>query len=105
MTTEEMIEIFLDKGAWAYKVLNKNTVEGRKLYTHQPVEIEGHIFTCYREYTAYKMGEFLNESLPEAEVIVTLDGNNSTIEIVISDEEQQAINSKMYRLLKEWKFV
>lgn len=51
------------------------------------------------------MGEFLNESLPEAEVIVTLDGNNSTIEIVISDEEQQAINSKMYRLLKEWKFV
>lgn len=56
MTTEEMIEIFLDKGAWAYKVLNKNTVEGRKLYMHQPVEIEGHIFTCYREYTAYKNG-------------------------------------------------
>lgn len=105
MTTEEIIEIFLDKGAWGYKVLNKNTVEGRKLYMHQPVEIEGYIFTCYREYTAYKMGEFLKENLPEAGVVVTLDGNNSTIEIVISDEEQQEINLKMYRLLKEWKFI
>lgn len=105
MTTEEMIEIFLDKGAWAYKVLNKNTVEGRKLYRHIPVEIEGYIFTCYREYSAFKMGEFLKENLPEAGVVVTLDGNDSTIELTIDDDEQQKINSKMYLLLKQWKFV
>lgn len=105
MTTEEMVEIFLDKGTWAYKTLNKNTVEGRKLWRHEPVEIEGHVFTCFREYTAYKMGEFFKDNLPEAEVVVTLDGNNSTIELTVSDEEQQIINSKMYVLLKQWNFV
>lgn len=105
MTTEKMIEIFLDKGAWAYKLLNKNTPEGRRLYTHQPVEIEGHVFTCYREYSAFKMGNFLKENLPEAEVVVTLDSNNSTIEITVSDEEQRKINQKMYSLLKQWNFV
>lgn len=35
MTTEEMVEIFLDKGAWAYKVLNKNTPEGNFIRTNQ----------------------------------------------------------------------
>lgn len=105
MTTEEMVEIFLDKGAWAYKVLNRNTREGKRLYQHKPVEIEGHVFTCYREYSAFKMGEFLKDNLPEAEVVVTLDGNDSTIEITVSDEEQQKINSKMYGFLKEWNFV
>ena len=72
---------------------------------HQPAEIEGHIFTCYREYSAFKMGEFLKDNLPEAEVVVTLDGNDSTIEITISDEEQQKINSRMYGFLKKWNFV
>ena len=105
MTTEEMIELFLDKGAWAYKVLNKNTPEGSKLYRHITVEIEGHTFTCFREYSAFKMGNFLKENLPEAEVVVTLDGNDSTIEITVSDEEQQLINERMYNFLKQWKFV
>ena len=105
MTTEDMIEIFLEKGEWAYKKLNKKSVEGNKLYRHIPVEIEGHVFSCYREYTAYKMGEFLHENLTEAQVTVTLDGKDSTIEITVSDEEQQQINQKMYSYLKEWKFV
>lgn len=105
MTTEEMVELFLDKGAWAYKVLNKNTPEGSKLYRHIPVEIEGHTFTCFREYSAFKMGNFLKENLPEAEVVVTLDGNDSTIEITVSDEEQRLINERMYNFLKQWKFV
>lgn len=51
------------------------------------------------------MGNFLKENLPEAEVVVTLDGNDSTIEITVSDEEQQLINERMYNFLKQWKFV
>ena len=51
------------------------------------------------------MGEFLKENLLEAGVVVTLDGNDSIVELTIDDNEQQKINSKMYSLLKEWKFV
>lgn len=105
MTTEAMISIFIEKGTWAYKKLNKDTKEGMRLYMHEPVDIEGHTFTCFREYATYKMGLFLTENLPEANVTVTLDGKDSTIEIEVSDEEQQEINRKMYRFLKEWNFV
>lgn len=105
MTTEDMIEVFIEKGTFAYKKLNKNTKEGMKLYRHEKVEIEGQVFTCFREYAIYKMGEFLKENLPEAYVEVTLDGNDSTILLEVSDEEQQKVNTKMYSYLKEWNFV
>lgn len=105
MTTEDMIEVFLEKGTWAYKKLNKNTKEGMKLYRHEKVEIEGQVFTCFREYATYKMSEFLKENLPEAYVEVTLNGNDSTILLEVSDEEQQKVNAKMYSYLKEWNFV
>lgn len=105
MTTEDMIEVFIEKGTWAYKKLNKNTKEGMKLYRHEKVEIEGQVFTCFREYATYKMGEFLKETLHEAYVEVTLGGNDSTILLEVSDEEQQKVNTKMYSYLKEWKFV
>ena len=105
MTTEDMIEVFIEKGTSAYKKLNKNTKEGMKLYRHEKVEIEGQLFTCFREYATYKMVEFLKENLPEAYVEVTLNGNDSTILLEVSDEEQQKVNAKMYSYLKEWNFV
>ena len=105
MTTEDMIEVFIEKGTCAYKKLNKNTKEGMKLYRHEKVEIEGQLFNCFREYATYKMGEFLKENLPEAYVEVTLDGNDSIILLEVSDEEQQKVNTKMYSYLKEWNFV
>ena len=54
MTTEDLLEALISSGVKAYKKLNKNTPEGRKLNRHESVAIEGVEFTCWREYAVYK---------------------------------------------------
>ena len=41
MTTEDLLEALISSGVKAYKKLNKNTPEGRKLNRHENVTIEG----------------------------------------------------------------
>ena len=40
MTTEDLLEALISSGVKAYKKLNKNTPEGRKLNRHENVTIE-----------------------------------------------------------------
>lgn len=101
MTTEEMIEEYISKGVKAYKKLNRNTPEGRKLERKEPVTIEGIEFSCWREYATYKVAECIHETLPEVKIDVELDGNNSTIQIEVDKQEQRTLNHRMYKFLTE----
>ena len=101
MTTEDLLEELISAGVKAYKKLNKNTPEGKKLNRHESVTIEGVEFTCWREYAVYKTAEYIAEIIPPEQVEVTLDGNSSVIEVTCDDKEQQEINSKLYLFLKK----
>lgn len=101
MTTEDLIEELISSGIKAYKKLNKNTPEGRKLDRHENVTIEGVEFTYWREYAVYKTAEYISEIIPPKQVEVTLDGNDSVLTIICDEEEQLEINRKLYLFLKK----
>lgn len=100
MTTEDLLEELISSGVRAYKKLNRNTKEGRKLSRHESVIIEGQEFTSWREYAVFKSAEYIADIIPPEQVEVTLDGNNSVITITCDNKEQQEINSKLYQFLK-----
>ena len=101
MTTEDLIEELISSGINAYKKLNRNTPEGRKLSRHEKAVIEGVEFTCWREYAVYKTAEYISEVIPPKQVEVTLDANDSVITITCDENEQQEINRKLYLFLKK----
>lgn len=101
MTTEDLIEELISSGVKAYKKLNKNTPEGRKLDRHESVAIEGVELTCWREYAVYKTAEYLSEIIPPRQVEVILDGNDSVLTIACDEKEQQEINRKIYLFLEK----
>lgn len=105
MTTEDLVEELIQNGLKAYKKLNKNTREANFLNRQEEVEIENIKFSCWREYAVYKTGEQLQEILPNAKVVVTLDKNNSSIELEINDTEQQKVNAFLYSFLKTQELV
>lgn len=105
-TTEDMVEAFIDVGTWAYKKLNRGTYEGNCLERHIPVKIDGDItFSCWREYTIYKFANLVRETVPDAQVEVTFDGNDSSIQLGLSEEEQGKLNGRIFSLFREWKIV
>lgn len=110
MTTQDLIEQFIDAGMRAYKknYKRKNCSQARRLDRHEPVMINGVedvTFHYWREVVVYKMAEYIQEILPDAEVNMILDGNNSTIELTITDEEQRTLNSKLYVFLHQMRIL
>ncbi len=105
MTTGDLIDTFINEAVWSLKKLHRNQREGRMLDRHEPVEIDGYVYTTWREFAVHATAEYIKEILPDADVQVILDGNNSTIELSIDDEEQQKLNSSLYVFLKKWSCV
>ena len=101
MCTEDLIEKIIDVSYPFYKRNSRGCVEALKLDRKEEVEIDGTIFCCWREYVCFKVAEYLKEKCPEAHVILELDGNNTIIQIEIDDSQQQQLNQKMYKFLKE----
>lgn len=101
MTTEDIIEDFIQKGIKAYKKLYRATPEGHKLDRHESIRIKDNEFSCWRELTVFKMGEYLNEDF-NIPVTVELDGNNSKLIIEIDDKQQQKLNNVLYCFLKQF---
>lgn len=102
MTTEEMIEQLVQLSMRAYKKNSRGSSEALRLDRKQSVEIDGIEFTCWREYTCYKVCEYLKDKCPTLKVELFLDGNNSQIKVSLTDSEQKLINQKMFSLIKEW---
>lgn len=105
MTTEDLIEEYIQAGRKAFIKLYGNTKEGGKLSRKEKVIIQNHEFTCWREYTVFKMAEYIAEILPNAEIKVELDGNNTVLQINISNEEQQKLNNVLYCFLNKYNLV
>lgn len=105
MTTEEMIEKIIDGGVKAYKKNSKGCKEFDMLNRHETVTIDGVDFNYWREYGVYKTAEYLKEKLPDCMINVTLDGNNSDLDIEMTDEEQKKINAILYTFLKDRAWV
>lgn len=101
MTTEDMIEDFICKGIKAYKKLYRCTPEGHKLDRHETVKIKDNEFSCWKELTVFKMGEYLYEDC-HINVDVELNGNDSKLTIEIDDRQQQKLNNVLYCFLKNF---
>lgn len=92
MTTEELLEKLIDQGIRAYKKNNRSKLWGRKLDRHETVTIDGMDFSCWKELAVYYAGDCIMDNLPNANVEVTLDGNNSTLFVEIDDSEQEKLD-------------
>ena len=102
MTTEDIIERFIDEGLHAYKKNYRHkSLYARRLDRHEPIEIDGYEFSCWREYVVYKMAQYIKEIVPDSELEVDLDGNNSTIRLALSEEEQRKLNGSLFSFLKK----
>lgn len=102
MNCTEMIEEVVDLATVRYKKLSVGSKEYDLINQHRPVEIDGVTFHYWREYGVYKVCEYLREKLPEADIECTLDGNNSSISISITDEEERILNPKLNKLIKDF---
>lgn len=102
MTTEDMIEQIIDLSYRKYKKISKGCKEYDLLNRKIPVVINGIEFTGWREYVCYKVCEFIKSKIPEAELELELNGNDSIIALEMDDEEKQKLNNKLFVLIKEW---
>lgn len=105
MTTEEMIEKIIDGGVKAYKKNSKGCKEWDMLNRHETVTIDGVNFNYWREYGVYKTAEYIKDLVPDCQIEVVLDGNNSYVYLIIDDDEQKKINVTLYKFLKERDWV
>lgn len=105
MTTSEMVETMIEAGVKAYRKNYRNCPEGIRLQMHQPIEKFGITFTCWREYTVYKMAQYVLEVCPTIDVQAIIDGNNSTLELSLTDEEQKKLNQVLYNFIQKQKLV
>lgn len=102
-TTEEMIENFIQLGVFSLKKLYKETLEGRKLNRKEAIILDdGTECRCWREYVVYKMAKMIIDTIPDANVEIELNGNDSIIQVELSDTEQEILNEKMYIFLKKY---
>lgn len=99
-TLEELISLFIDYGTKAYKKMY-NGEDARKLTRHEPVEINGVEFTCWREFSTYKMAEHIADKFRGIQPHVYLNGNDSVLEIETSPEEQEEIRKYIEGFLSE----
>lgn len=102
MTTEDMIEQIIDLSYRKYKKISKGCKEYDLLNRKIPVVIDSIEFTGWREYVCYKVCEFIKSKIPEAELELELNGNDSIIALEMNDEEKQKLNNKLFVLIKEW---
>lgn len=102
MTTEEIIEATIECAVKAYRKNSRGAKEAAKLDRHETVIINDIEFNYWREYGVYKTAEYIKERLPDCDITVNLDGNNSNIDLALSNEEERKLNGILYSLLKEF---
>lgn len=102
MTTEEMIEEIIEYVYPIYKKHSKGCIEALKLDRKEEVEIDGTVFSCWREYVCFKVAEYIKEKCPEAHVDLELNGNQTSIQLEIDNDQQQKLNACMNNFLKNF---
>lgn len=106
MTTEELVETFMQAGREALmKHTSNRCPEIRKLIRKEPVMIDGNEYNCLQELVVYKVAEEIRNILPECEIEVILDGNDSTLSMALTDGEREKLTSFMYVFLHKNKCI
>ncbi len=107
MTTEELIETFMEAGTKAFKSERKKSSDARKLDRHETIELlpDGVKVSCWREFIAYKTAEWIQETIPTCTVEVELAGNDTTLSVELSDEEHEKLSSELDDFLKKWRCI
>lgn len=105
MTTEDLIEQLIDLSYHKYKKLSRGCKEYDMLNRKQPVVINDIEFSCWREYACYKVCEYIKSKIPEAELDLELNGNDSVITVEMSDEDKRTITTKLWNLIKGWQQI
>lgn len=102
MTTEELIQAFLDAGRKAFtRHTAKRSPEIRKLLRHEDVTIDGNEYHCLQELVVVKTAEHIRNILPDCDIEVELNGNDSTLELELTPEEKRKLTSELYVFLKD----
>lgn len=102
MTTQDMVDQFLDLGYKAMLKHYRNCPEGIMLTRKEPIVIKDIEFHCWREYVVYLMAEYINDVVPDAEVEVELDGNESSLKLNMNCEQQRKLNGTMANFLRKY---
>ena len=103
MTTEEIIGRYIDEG---YNALRKHTARRssdiRKLIRHEPVAMNGVEYSCLKEFAVYLVAEEIRKILPDCDIEVTLDGNDSTMRVELTEEEKRRLTCEFYAFLSKY---
>ena len=101
---EKLIELLIEKCYWKYrKLVGDSCREGFMLTRKIPVEIDGTVFTGWYEYVCYKVCEYIKDKIPDAEIELVFDGNDTVISLSVNENEESILYSKIKRLIEEWK--
>ncbi len=102
MTTEDLIQSFLDAGRHAFSAYTaKRSPEIRKLLRHEKVIIDGNELSCLQELVVIKTAEHIRNILPDCDLEVELNGNESTLNVELTPEEKRKLTSELYVFLKD----
>lgn len=101
MQNEEIIERLLDKAYTCYKrAFRKHCpLVARMLDRKESVEIEGQMYSCWQELIVVTCANIIAEYCPDIEIEVELDGNNSTLNVSLTEEDEKIIGSKIYDMV------
>lgn len=102
--TESLIEEFMEAGLKAYKSRRKSNPDAIRLDRHEPVELppDGVVVTYWTEFVAYKMAEWIQETVPTCTVELELAGNDTTLTVELTDEERKLLSDKLDGFLGMW---
>jgi hypothetical protein len=100
---EKLIELLIEKSYHKYRKLGSSCYEGSMLTRKIPVEIDGIVFTGWYEYVCYKVCEYIKDKIPEAEIELVLDGNDSSVSLAVNEKEESILSAKIINLIEEWK--
>lgn len=101
MTNEKIIEELLIKANDCYKraFRDKCPILERMLDRKQTVEIQGEQFNCWRELIVVTCAKIINDYCPDSQVEVELDGNNSNLNVILSDKDEEILQTKIKEMV------
>ena len=101
MRTEDFLQELYDKGLKAYKKDRQKSARARKLDRHETITVDGTEVSCWRELVMLKVAQYMQETLPDADIRVVLSGNDSYINADLSDEEKVRLTGKLNSFLEK----
>lgn len=101
MTTNEMTEMLSDEIIKVFKRDLKKSERCRRLQRHETITVDGTEVHSWKELSLLKISEFMREVLPNADIELVIDGNNSQIVAKLDDNELEKLNSSLYLFLKK----